>query len=71
LRLRAEAKTVFVHCAHAMARTPVVAAAYGVLVRGDSTAAALDRIPAMPTAQPRPSIGHRLTADNHERSDDW
>jgi len=55
--LRAEGKTVFLHCVHAHTRTPVVAAAYGALITGSSTADALQRVLAvLPGARPRPSI---------------
>lgn len=55
--LRAEGKTVFVHCAYAETRTPVVAAAYGSLITGSTTSAALDRVVrVLPTARPRSSI---------------
>lgn len=33
--LRAEGRTVLLHCVHAQSRTPVVAAAYGALITGD------------------------------------
>ncbi|MFC5993504.1 ADP-ribosylglycohydrolase family protein [Pseudonocardia hispaniensis] len=55
--LRAEGKTVLLHCVHAQTRTPVVAAAYGALVTGSARAAALRRVTAvLPSACPRPSI---------------
>lgn len=55
--LRAEGKTVFLHCVHAKTRTPVVAAAYGALITGTSTDDALQRVLAvLPSARPRPSI---------------
>jgi ADP-ribosyl-[dinitrogen reductase] hydrolase len=54
--LRAEGKTVFVHCVHAHTRTPVVAAAYGALITGDSPADALRRVLDVLPAHPRPSI---------------
>jgi hypothetical protein len=56
-QLRDEGKTVFLHCVHAHTRTPVVAAAYGALITGDSTTDALRRIlAALPSARPRASI---------------
>jgi len=55
--LRAEGKTVFLHCVHAETRTPVVAGAYGALITGSSTVDALRRVLAvLPGARPRPSI---------------
>ena len=55
--LRAEGKTVLLHCVHAHTRTPVVAAAYGALVTGSSTRSALERVCAvLPSASPRPSF---------------
>jgi ADP-ribosyl-[dinitrogen reductase] hydrolase len=42
--LRNEGKTVFVHCVNAETRTPLVAAAYGALHTGTSTAEAVDRV---------------------------
>jgi ADP-ribosyl-[dinitrogen reductase] hydrolase len=59
--LRAEGKTVFVHCAYAETRTPVVAAAYGALITGSTGRAALDRVAAaLPTTRPTPSIAAGL-----------
>lgn len=56
--LRAEGKTVFLHCVHAHTRTPVVAAAYGALVTGGSEREALRRVQAvLPSGRhPRESI---------------
>jgi ADP-ribosyl-[dinitrogen reductase] hydrolase len=52
-----EGNTIFVHCAHAISRTPVVAAAYAALITGDSGESALARVQAaLPLAGPRPSI---------------
>jgi protein-tyrosine phosphatase len=63
--LRDEGKTVFLHCVHAHTRTPVVAAAYGALVTGDSTAESLRRVlDVLPSAYPRPSI-RRVLEDLH------
>jgi ADP-ribosyl-[dinitrogen reductase] hydrolase len=66
---------VFVHCAHAETRTPVVAAAYGSLITGSTTSAALDRVlRVLPTARPRPSIvaalveAHQISASPDPRS---
>ncbi|MGD9525541.1 MAG: ADP-ribosylglycohydrolase family protein [Pseudonocardia sp.] len=60
--LRGEGKTVLLHCAYAQTRTPVVAAAYGSLISGSTTAAALDRVlRVLPAARPRPSIVTALT----------
>lgn len=42
--LRADGKTVLLHCVHAQTRTPVVAAAYGSLVTGTSEVEALGRV---------------------------
>ncbi|GAA1276051.1 ADP-ribosylglycohydrolase family protein [Pseudonocardia aurantiaca] len=61
--LRAEGKTVLVHCAFAETRTPVVAAAYGALITGSTRETALRRVRAvLPSARPRPSIVARLLA---------
>ncbi|HXV94890.1 MAG TPA: ADP-ribosylglycohydrolase family protein [Pseudonocardia sp.] len=61
--LRDEGKTVFLHCAYAQSRTPVVAAAYGALVTGSSREAALQRVvEVLPTASPRPSLVAGLLA---------
>ena len=55
--LRAEGKTVLLHCVHAHSRTPTVAAVYGAMVTGSSPRAALDRLlDVLPTASPRPSF---------------
>lgn len=62
-QLRDEGKTVFLHCVHAQTRTPVVAAAYGALLTGSSTADALRRVLAvLPSGAPRPSIRRALEA---------
>ena len=57
-QLRAEGKTVLLHCVHAHTRTPVVAAAYGALVAGGSEREALRRVQqVLPSGRsPRPSI---------------
>jgi ADP-ribosyl-[dinitrogen reductase] hydrolase len=57
-QLRAEGKTVLLHCVHAQTRTPVVAAVYGALTRGGSEREALARVQqVLPSARsPRPSI---------------
>ncbi|WP_211366784.1 hypothetical protein [Pseudonocardia kunmingensis] len=61
--LRDEGKTVFLHCAYAQTRTPVVAAAYGALITGSAPEDALRRVSAvLPTADPRPSIVAALRA---------
>jgi ADP-ribosyl-[dinitrogen reductase] hydrolase len=55
--LRAEGKTVLLHCVHAHSRTPTVAAVYGAMVTGSSPTAALDRVlDVLPTSFPRPSF---------------
>lgn len=56
--LRAEGKTVFLHCVHAHTRTPVVAAVYGAAVAGGSEQEALARVQrVLPSAwHPRRSI---------------
>ncbi len=56
--LRAEGKSVLLHCVHAQTRTPVVAAAYGALVTGTSEVEALRRVQqVLPSGRsPRPSI---------------
>jgi ADP-ribosyl-[dinitrogen reductase] hydrolase len=52
--LRAEGKTVLLHCVHAHSRTPSVAAVYGALVTGSSPLQALERVKAvLPRARPR------------------
>ena len=57
-QLRAEGKTVLLHCVQAHTRTPVVAAAYGALVTGGSEREALRRVQAvLPSGRsPRASI---------------
>jgi ADP-ribosyl-[dinitrogen reductase] hydrolase len=63
-QLRAEGKTVLLHCVHAQTRTPVVAAAYGAQLTGSTTGEALARvIAALPGAHPRPSIRRALDLD--------
>ena len=42
--LRAEGKSVLLHCVHAQTRTPVVPAAYGAPVTGTSELEALRRV---------------------------
>lgn len=55
--LRAEGKTVLLHCVHAQSRTPLVAAVYGALLKGTPLPEALDRVvAALPSAMPRPSL---------------
>ena len=55
--LRAQGKTVLLHCVHAHSRTPTVAAVYGAMVTGTSPKAALDRVLAvLPASFPRPSF---------------
>ncbi|MDP3714577.1 MAG: ADP-ribosylglycohydrolase family protein [Mycobacteriales bacterium] len=44
--LRAEGKTVLLHCVAMHSRTPLVAAVYGALVTGDSVRESLDRVEA-------------------------
>jgi hypothetical protein len=59
--LRAEGKTVLLHCAYAQTRTPVVAAAYGALITGSDPVDALTRVAAvLPSANPTPSIRDAL-----------
>lgn len=61
--LRAEGKTVLLHCVHAETRTPLVAASYGALITGSSTSAALTRVLAvLPSARPRTSLRAALEA---------
>jgi ADP-ribosyl-[dinitrogen reductase] hydrolase len=64
--LRAEGKTVLLHCVHAHTRTPVVAAAYGALVTGSSEVDALRRVQdVLPSGRhPRPSIARVLREDS-------
>lgn len=60
-QLRAEGKTVLLHCVHGHTRTPVVAAAYGSMLSGASSHTALERVRAvMPSASPRRSIAAAL-----------
>lgn len=60
--LRAEGKTVFVHCVHAQTRTPIVAAKYGSLLMTDPPELALNRVLAvLRGAQPRPSLREALS----------
>jgi ADP-ribosylglycohydrolase len=55
--LRDEGKTVFLHCVHAHTRTPVIAAAYGALITGTSSADAMRRVlDVLPYSDPRTSI---------------
>ena len=59
--LRAEGKTVLLHCVHAHTRTPTVAAVYGALVTGSTPREALDRVVAvLPSASPRRSFVREL-----------
>ncbi|HWG94993.1 MAG TPA: ADP-ribosylglycohydrolase family protein, partial [Mycobacteriales bacterium] len=59
--LRAEGKTVLLHCVHAHTRTPVVAAVHGARVAGGSEREALQRVMAvLPSARPRASIAAAL-----------
>lgn len=44
LELRAEGKTVLLHCVHAHSRTPITAAAYWSLVTGDDFRTCLRRV---------------------------
>jgi ADP-ribosyl-[dinitrogen reductase] hydrolase len=62
--LRAEGKTVLLHCVHAQTRTPVVAAAYGALVTRSSEREALRRVQAVLASgrSPRESIAAVLKA---------
>ena len=51
--LRAEGRTVFLHCVMAQSRTPVVAALYAARVRGADAAAAWEGVlRALPAAAP-------------------
>jgi predicted protein tyrosine phosphatase len=59
--MRAEGKTVLVHCAYAQSRTPIVAAAYGALVTGADPIDTLDRIAAvLPTTNPNEELKNAL-----------
>jgi ADP-ribosylglycohydrolase len=61
--LRAEGRTVLLHCVHAQTRTPTVAAAYGAMITGSTRSAALERVLAvLPSAAPRASIVAGLLA---------
>ena len=59
--LRAEGKTVLLHCVHAHSRTPTVAAVYGSMVTGSTPRTALDRVlEVLPRSFPRPSFVDEL-----------
>ncbi len=59
--LRAEGKTVLLHCVHAQTRTPTAAAVYGALVTGSTPLQALDRVMrVLPAARPRRSFVREL-----------
>jgi ADP-ribosyl-[dinitrogen reductase] hydrolase len=59
--LRAEGKTVLLHCVHARSRTPTVAAVYGSLVTGSAPTAALERVlRVLPGASPRRAFVREL-----------
>ncbi len=65
-RLRANGKTVLLHCVQAQSRTPTVAALYGARLRGISTDAALaDITAALPQANPNHDFRAALTRLNH------
>jgi ADP-ribosyl-[dinitrogen reductase] hydrolase len=55
--LRAEGKTVLLHCVHAETRTPVSAAVYGALVMGTPVVEAMHGVLAvLPSGRPRASL---------------
>jgi ADP-ribosylglycohydrolase/protein-tyrosine phosphatase len=55
--LRAQGRTVLLHCVQAQSRTPSVAARYAVLTRGLDPQAALDEVcAALPDAHPQPAL---------------
>lgn len=56
--MRAEGKTVFVHCVHGHTRTPLAAAAYGALLTGSSAAESLRRVESVLTSS-RPTASLR------------
>lgn len=59
--LRAEGKTVLLHCVYAQTRTPVVAAAYGAVITGTDPGEVLKRVRAvLPSTNPTPSIEDAL-----------
>lgn len=59
--LRAQGRTVLVHCAEAYSRTPTVAALYGAGLRGTSADEALqDVLTALPNANPNPMFREAL-----------
>ncbi|HWH29774.1 MAG TPA: ADP-ribosylglycohydrolase family protein [Mycobacteriales bacterium] len=66
--LRAEGKTVFLHCVHRHTRTPVVAAVYGALVAGGSEREALRRVQDVlpPARRPRESIADVLSGTRRQ-----
>ncbi|HEX6361086.1 ADP-ribosylglycohydrolase family protein [Actinophytocola sp.] len=59
--LRAEGKTVLLHCAYAESRTPTVAAAYGARITGKDPIDTLDRIAAvLTTTNPKEELKNAL-----------
>ena len=64
-RLRADGRTVLLHCVQAQSRTPTLAALYGARVHGISTDAALaDITTALPDADPNQDFRDALTRLN-------
>jgi ADP-ribosylglycohydrolase/protein-tyrosine phosphatase len=61
--LRAEDRTVLLHCVQAQSRTPSVAARYSVLARGLEPQRALDEVcAALPEAHPQPALREAVLA---------
>ena len=60
--LRAEGKTVLLHCVQAQSRTPAVAALYGALLKGcRPTDALADVVDVLPGANPNRGLRAALT----------
>lgn len=59
--LRAQGRTVLLHCVEALSRTPTVAALYGARVRGVGTDEALEAVQrVLPRANPNPAFREAL-----------
>ena len=71
-QLRAEGRTVYLHCVQAHSRTPAVAALYGMRARGVSSDQALaDLAPVLPRPNPNSDFRSALhRADHHPRGHD-
>jgi len=63
--LRAEGRTVYLHCVQGLSRTPFIAAAYGARVTGRSSAQVLDEVlSVLPGADPNPRFRAFLAGDS-------